>query len=251
MTPPAAAPARTVPAHPRPAARPRPRPRAVPAPAPRSRRVSGPAPARRATPRTAALMDGGTLLDRLIHGRLWIAIVASALVGLVFLQVSLLKLNSGIGRAVQTAATLERQNASLRAEVSRLDSGERIQSVADRLGLVMPAAGDRRYLRAAGGGYAAQAARGLTTPSPVVQQPLEPDPAAQPGPVGADQQVAATAAPAVTQPPAQAQAAAAPTAAPAQAPVTPQAAPADTGAAPPGTTAGAVPAPATTTPAPG
>lgn len=254
MTPPAAATARTAPGHTRPAVRQRPRPRAVPAPAPRGRRVSGPARPRSAAPRRAALVDGGTLLDRLIHGRVWIAFVAVALVGLVFLQVSLLKLNSGIGRAVQTAATLERQNASLRAEVSRLDSGERIQVVADRLGLVMPAAGDRRYLRAGGGGYAAQAARGLTAPAPVVQQPLEPDPTTQPGPVGADPQVAGTVAPAVAQPPAQATGAPAPvtpTATPAQTQAAPQAAQTDPGAAPPGTTAGAVSAPATTAPAPG
>lgn len=198
-------------------------------------------------------MDGGTLLDRLIHGRVWIAMVAGALVGLVFLQVSLLKLNSGIGRAVQTAATLERQNASLRAEVSRLDSGQRIQGVADRLGLVMPAAGDRRYLRAGDGGYAAQAARGLTAPAPVVQQPLEPDPTSPPGPVGVEPQAAATSAPAVAQSPAQGAgdpAPVAPTATQA-APQPAQPATAGSGSAPPGTNAGAVPAPATTAPAPG
>jgi cell division protein FtsL len=178
-------------------------------------------------------------------------IIACALVGLVFLQVSLLKLNSGIGRAVQSAATLERQNATLRAEVSRLDSGERIQGVADRLGLVMPAAGDRHYLQAGGTAYAAQAARGLTTPAPVVQQPLAPDPTV-PAPQVADAtQAPATTAPAATHAPVAA------TGAQAQAPVTTatpdpvtppadQTAPVTPTAAPTGTTAGGTAAPPAT-----
>ena len=35
--------------------------------------------------------------------------------GIVAMQVSLLRLNSGISRAVQTQSTLERQNATLQA----------------------------------------------------------------------------------------------------------------------------------------
>jgi cell division protein FtsL len=212
MTPPAAATARTArhaPAR-RPAQRPRPRP--VPAPT-RGRRVSGPATAPRtrtaAAPRAKAAEL--TLLDRVVRGRLWIVLLTSALVGLVFLQVSLLKLNSGIGRAVQTSSTLERQNSVLRAEVSRLDSGERIQGAAQGLGLVMPAPGDRNYLTVRPGD-ARLAARAITAPAPVVQEPLALDPSTQPGPLGAG----ATA----QTPPAQATAPAAdPAAQTAQAPV--------------------------------
>lgn len=191
MTPPAAATARTAPAR-RPAARPRPRP--VPAPAP-GRRVSGPA----ARPRTAARPKAAelTLLDRIVRGRMWIVLLTGALVGLVFLQVSLLKLNSGIGRAVQTASTLERQNSVLRAEVSRLDSGERIQGAAQGLGLVMPAPGDRNYLTVRPGD-ASRAAKAITAPAPVVQEALIPDPSTLPGPVGAG--TTAQAAPPVTAP---------------------------------------------------
>lgn len=224
MTPPAAAAARTARTAParRPAARPRPRP--VPAP-PHARRTAGPA----ARPRVATKPKAAelTLLDRVVRGRLWIVLLTSALVGLVFLQVSLLKLNSGIGRAVQTASTLERQNAVLRAEVSRLDSGERIQGAAQGLGLVMPAPGDRNYLTARPGD-AARAAKAITAPAPVLQQALVPDPTAQPGPLGAG--VSAQAAPPVTTPPAAdpaAQAAQAQTPAPVTATTpTPQAAPA-------------------------
>jgi cell division protein FtsL len=87
-------------------------------------------------------------LDRLIRGQGWIVLIGVALIGIVFLQVSLLKMNSGIGQAVERSTQLERSNATLRAEVSRLSSEPRIQEMATGLGLVMPAAGDVRYLKA-------------------------------------------------------------------------------------------------------
>jgi cell division protein FtsL len=97
------------------------------------------------------------VLDRLVRGRAWIALVAVALMGIVFMQVSLLKLNAGISRAVTAADTFDRQNSSLREEISKLDSGERIQAVAAKLGMVTPAAGDVHYLdgRGADGARAA------------------------------------------------------------------------------------------------
>ena len=70
------------------------------------------------------------VLDRLVRGRAWIAIMAVGLMGIVFMQVSLLKLNAGISRAVTAADTFDRQNSSLREDISKLDSGERIQAVA-------------------------------------------------------------------------------------------------------------------------
>ena len=99
------------------------------------------------------------LLDRLVRGRAWIALIAVGLMGIVFMQVSLLKLNAGIGRAVTAADTFERQNSSLREDISKLDSGERIQAVAAKLGMVMPAAGDVHYLDGRGADGARAAAR--------------------------------------------------------------------------------------------
>jgi cell division protein FtsL len=116
---------------------------------------------------TAAMRVGDArLLDRLVRGRFWIALVAIGLMGIVFMQVSLLKLNAGIGRAVTAADTLERQNAALRGDISNLDSGERIQSVAAKLGMIIPAAGDVHYLdgRQADG---ARAAASIKPPAPV------------------------------------------------------------------------------------
>jgi hypothetical protein len=106
------------------------------------------------------------LLDRLVRGRAWIALMAIGLMGIVFMQVSLLKLNAGISRAVTAADTFDRQNSSLREDISKLDSGERIQSVAAKLGMVTPAAGDVHYLdgREADG---ARAATSIKPPKPV------------------------------------------------------------------------------------
>jgi cell division protein FtsL len=149
---------------------------------PAQRRRSGPAPRRRpgtaaavAVPMPFAVRLGNTamrvgdarFLDRLVRGRAWIAIVAVLLLGIVFMQVSLLKLNAGISRAVATADTLDRQNSALRAGISELDSNERIQGVAASRGMILPAPGDVHFLDARGID-AARAANAIKPPSPVV-----------------------------------------------------------------------------------
>jgi hypothetical protein len=120
---------------------------ALPRPHARPRPATRPAPsvARRALRRLAALPEHRAL-DRLLTGSGWIVLVGFALIGIVFMQVSLLKLNAGIGHAVERAATLERQNSQLRDEVSRLGSNDRLQAEADRLGLVLPPAGAVTFL---------------------------------------------------------------------------------------------------------
>jgi hypothetical protein len=80
------------------------------------------------------------------------------------MQVSLLKLNSGISRAVETTTTLERQNADLEASIARLSSPDRVESGAATLGMVMPPAGDVDYL-SAGPNDAANAVRRMQPPS--------------------------------------------------------------------------------------
>lgn len=160
----AAAPARhparrarpVAPRHPRrvsgPVARPRPRP--VPAPATRPGTAE----------RLRALPDS-RFLDRLLHGRAWIWLIGLALGGIVAMQVSLLKLNAGISRAVQATATLERQNSDLEASIAKLSSGERIRIAAQARGMVTPPAGDLRYLRVRPGQDAYRAASRITPPS--------------------------------------------------------------------------------------
>jgi hypothetical protein len=136
------------------------------------RRISGPvaAPAGAPLPRTTTVFEriralpDHRIVDRLLRSRLWIWALGLALGGIVTMQVSLLKLNSGISRAVETTTTLERQNADLEASIARLSSPDRVESGAATLGMVMPPAGDVDYL-SAGPNDAANAVRRMQPPS--------------------------------------------------------------------------------------
>jgi len=129
------------------------------------RRVSG--PARRKAPdrevRAPATSGGGVvlglidalervanhrLLDRLLRGRAWIGLVAFALIGIVTMQLGLLKLSGGIGRAIEREALLQRENAALSIENSELAAGERVQSLATGLGMELVPTGALRFLAA-------------------------------------------------------------------------------------------------------
>lgn len=137
----------------------RPHARTPPRRAAHPRRISGPiarsvpavalpAPRRGSTgafERLRALPDH-RMVDRLLRGRVWIWVIGLMLGGIVAMQVSLLKLNSGISQSVEQASTLERVNADLETEVARLSSGERIQQAAAQEGMVAPPAGDVGYL---------------------------------------------------------------------------------------------------------
>ncbi len=101
------------------------------------------------------------LTDRLVRGRAWIVLVGFLLIGIVAMQVTLLKLNSGIGRAVAQSANLERRNGELRATVSRLSAEQRVQAMGAKLGLIAPDAGRVTYLAARGPEDARAAARAL------------------------------------------------------------------------------------------
>jgi cell division protein FtsL len=144
------------------------------------RRISGPIARPRAVPvpprpvtgvfdRIKALPDH-RVIDRLLRGRVWICFVGLALMGIVAMQVSLLKLNSGIGRAVETTATLERQNSAMEADIARLASGERIRAAADKRGMVTPAAGAVRFLHVRPGQDASRAARRMRAPSDAARE---------------------------------------------------------------------------------
>src|SRR4051794_21683019 len=95
----------------------------------------------------AARARAGGVLDALLQGRAWIALVAVLLVGIVFFNVDLLELNRDIARTTDKAARVKRENAGLRLQVARLASSERIQRMAARRGLELPQPGDVRYLK--------------------------------------------------------------------------------------------------------
>jgi hypothetical protein len=146
----------------------------------RPRRVSGPLrpapagapPLRRGTTgvfeRLRALPET-RVIDGLLRGRAWIWLIGLLLGGIVAMQVSLLKLNAGISRAVTAASTLERQNADIEAGIARLSSVERVRTTAAQEGMVMPPAGDVGYLSARADRDAALAARRMQPPSEAAQ----------------------------------------------------------------------------------
>lgn len=177
MTPPAAAPAVRA----RPLA-----PRRALTPSPRPRRVSGPArPATRPSERfsrperaaagglalgvasLARAVTSHRLLDRLIRGRAWIVLIAFALIGIVTLQLALLKLNAGIGRSLERGALLQRENATLSIENSELADGSRVEAAAEHLGMSLVPPGLLKFLHAgAGNGNgSARAAAALSAPA--------------------------------------------------------------------------------------
>src|SRR3954469_7159078 len=90
--------------------------------------VAAPSRARGSTAafeRIRALPDH-RVVDRLLRGRACIWLIGMLLGGIVAMQVSLLKLNSGISRAVQTQGTLEQQNMALQTSIAQLTSSDRV-----------------------------------------------------------------------------------------------------------------------------
>lgn len=100
-------------------------------------------------PFTRALRARGNgVLEALLRGPGWIALVGVLLAGIVFFNVDLLKLNRDIAGTAQKSSGIARENARLRLEVAKLGSSERVQLSAATRGLLLPAPGDVRYLRA-------------------------------------------------------------------------------------------------------
>jgi hypothetical protein len=129
-------------------------------PARRPRRTTTPSP-RRVKPgstrnpgialRTAGAFErvsASALLDRLIHGRLWIGLLAFALIGIVAMQLVVLKLNTGIGDKLQREASLQRENAELGIENSEYSAESRIAPLAAATGMTFAPAGTVHYVTA-------------------------------------------------------------------------------------------------------
>jgi cell division protein FtsL len=88
------------------------------------------------------------ILDRLLRGPAYIAVIGMLLAGIVFFNVDVLELNHGIARTDTRATQLKRENAALTLQLAKLGSSERIQRMALERGLALPQPGDVRYLRA-------------------------------------------------------------------------------------------------------
>jgi hypothetical protein len=99
-----------------------------------------------------------------VLGRTWIALVAFALIGIVTLQLGLLKLNASIGRGLEHEALLQRQNAQLSIENSETDASASIQSRAERLGMELVPPSLLRFLSAQPGSDTKGATAALSAP---------------------------------------------------------------------------------------
>jgi cell division protein FtsL len=127
----------------------------------------------------------GSVLDALLSGRGWIALVFVLLAGIVFFNVDLLQMNRDIARNADRISALKRQNARLLLDEARLASSERIQEAAAQMGFVLPAPGEVRYLKARPTRDAGQAVKRITAPNltfvapePVAPEPVAPEPVA-------------------------------------------------------------------------
>jgi cell division protein FtsL len=177
---------------------------AAPRRAPAPRRVSGraaapavPLPVRvlNAPFARAARRRTGSVLDALLAGRGWIALVFVLLAGIVFFNVDLLQMNRDIARNDEKISALRREIARNRLDVARLASSKRIQESAGQLGLVQPAPGEVRYLKARPSLDARQAAKRITAPNlayvpppPIdtAPEPVVPDPTTGTDPAAID-----------------------------------------------------------------
>lgn len=152
MTPPPPAATATAPgtlAPPRAPARPAPGPVRGPAvrrPA-RAKRSEGKARLRPRQAVAGAGAAGAGLLARAFSGRRLILLLGAALIGLVFLQVNLLRINTTMSADVEKAQMLQRDNASKRALIAQMGAGRRVEGAAGGLGMVMPAATEVCYLK--------------------------------------------------------------------------------------------------------
>lgn len=114
-------------AEPLPAPRPRRKPRAAEAP-----------PTRSARPRRSSF--------RVTGGILWMSLFALLLVGVVAVNVAVLRANMAVHRLDQERAQLQAQNQALSSALSAAMSAPRIEAAAHKLGLVQAPAADTGYL---------------------------------------------------------------------------------------------------------
>ena len=90
------------------------------------------------------------------------------LAGIVATQVEVLKLGNSMGRWVERTAALSARNQALQASVATLSDDQRIERLAARMGMVMPAPTAVTFLRHQGSGSARSALGRMQSPN----QPL-------------------------------------------------------------------------------
>jgi cell division protein FtsL len=107
-----------------------------------------------------------SLIDRLLSGRAWIPVIGLLLVGIVAMQVEVLKLGTHAGKLLQRSTALQTENESLQASVASLGDDQRIERLAAGMGMVMPAPTTITFLRTAPGRDPGRAVANLHAPDP-------------------------------------------------------------------------------------
>jgi hypothetical protein len=111
----------------------------------------------------AGLISPRRLVALGLRGRVWIGFVAIGLIGLITLQLIVLRLNTSIGQSLEHATRLSRENAAMAITNSEASSGEAIETLAHKLGMVALSPGELHFRRAVGSDGAQAAARLLTS----------------------------------------------------------------------------------------
>ena len=127
--------------------------------APAPRRVSG--PSRRPAPLSNSRV--ARKVGSLVLARVWIGLVAFALIGIVTLQLVVLKLNTSIGHALAQASVLQRENAALSIENSESVASNQVESRAEGIGMQLIPAGSLRFLSVGPGAEVTRAATALSS----------------------------------------------------------------------------------------
>jgi hypothetical protein len=125
---------------------------ALPRPRIQLPRVTPPNPSAlaRGTVAFVASLPESSLLDRVIRGRIWIPLLGVLLVGIVGMQVENLKINAGLGHAIEQTSILQSRNDWLRDDVAQLSNPQRIEGIAARHDMLMAPPSSTKFLRAGG-----------------------------------------------------------------------------------------------------
>jgi cell division protein FtsL len=137
---------------------------AAPRPKPASRRERSSEPLLVRTAHAIRALPDHRWLDRLVRGRAWIPVLGVLLIGIVFMQVEVLKLGASVGRSMTLGTELQARNELLKAEVAGLSNPNRIEQIAARMGMRMPGPTEVAFVPADGAGRVDTAISRISAP---------------------------------------------------------------------------------------
>jgi hypothetical protein len=96
----------------------------------------------------SGLAESG-LVHRLTRGRMWIGLLTTLLVGIVAINVFTLSFNATASRTTRQSDVLQRQNSALQGQIAAAGaSSDRVQTLAGKLGMIVPEPGAIGYVEA-------------------------------------------------------------------------------------------------------